>query len=127
MLVKYARVALSMPLWKWYYYAPNTYKELQIEKMNKEGKKLPEGFQPTDPNTVVSLLERGEQGEATRQVVKPMELFSKVMAPFFFSRFVFLPVALLPIPGAGPTLFTNALANMVLAEFLTNIHSFIHS
>jgi fatty acid desaturase len=125
MLVKYARVALFMPLWKWYYYAPNTYKELQIAKMNKEGKKLPEGFQPTDPITVVSLLERGEQGEATRQVVKPMELFTQVMAPFFFSRFVFLPVALLAIPGVGPTLCTNALANLVLAEFLTNIHSFI--
>jgi len=41
MWMKYAMVGFFLPLWKWFYYAPNTYKELQIAQWVREGKALP--------------------------------------------------------------------------------------
>ena len=35
--LKYVAVALLAAMWKWYYYAPNTYKQLKISKMRAEG------------------------------------------------------------------------------------------
>lgn len=31
-MLKYAVALALMPIWKWFYYAPNTFKELQITK-----------------------------------------------------------------------------------------------
>lgn len=121
MAAKYAAVGFFLPIWKWFYYAPNTYKELQVAKMNKEGTPLPKGFRTTKSITVASLF----HDEDVRQVVNPKEFFTKVLGPFFFLRFVALPVPLLAIPGVGPTLFAHAVGNIVLAELLTNIHAFV--
>ena len=35
--VKYVAVAALASMWKWYYYAPNTYKQLKISQMRKAG------------------------------------------------------------------------------------------
>ena len=35
--IKYAVVAVMAGIWKWYYYAPNTYKQLKILEMKKLG------------------------------------------------------------------------------------------
>ena len=40
------------------------------------------------------------------------------------ARFVAIPALLCAIPGVGPSLAAHALVNLILAEFLTNIHSF---
>jgi hypothetical protein len=35
--VKYLGVLFLMGTWKWFYYAPNTYKELVISEMRRSG------------------------------------------------------------------------------------------
>ena len=40
--LKYVAVAFLAAMWKWYYYAPNTYKQLKISQMRKEGKVVSE-------------------------------------------------------------------------------------
>jgi len=123
--MKYATVAFFMPIWKWFYYAPNTYKEMRMAEMKKEGETLPESFDSNKALTVPDLFEMGEVGKVTRKVVNPVALFKNVLGPFFFFRFVALPAPLLAIPGVGPALFGHAVANLVLAELLTNVHAFI--
>jgi fatty acid desaturase len=123
--LKYAMVAGLVAVWKWYYYAPNTYKELQIAKWKQEGRQLPEGFDPKDPATVVSLLLPGKEFDRMRQVVDPVDFFKTVIGPMFVFRYLILPSPLLAVPGLGPTLFAHAVANLALAELVTNAHSFL--
>ena len=123
--IKYGLVGVLVAVWKWYYYAPNTYKELQIAKWKQEGKTLPDGLDPQEPVTVVSLLKPGKKEDLMRQVVNPFDFFKTVMAPMFIFRYLLLPAPLLAVPGAGPTLFAHAVVNLALAELVTNTHSFI--
>jgi fatty acid desaturase len=123
--VKYVAVGFLACVWKWYYYAPNTFKELQINKFKAEGKTLPEGFKATDSVVIPSLFAPGEEGTAIRKVVNPFEFFLNVVGPFLAVRYILLPAPLLAIPVVGPTLFINAISNIFLAEVVTNIHSFI--
>ena len=125
MALKYALVGGMMPIWKWGYYAPNTYKELQIQKYKKEMGELPADMIPTEAMTVLNILAPTTDAQrAARQVVKPQDLI-KVLGPFFASRFLLLPAPLLAIPGVGPTLFAHAVVNLILADLLTNIHGFV--
>lgn len=125
MLLRYGVVAFFLPVWKWFYYAPNTFKELQINKWKQEGKELPSGFNYKDSATVVSLLSPGPQYDALREVVRPQEFFAKVLGPFFMVRLLLLPAPLILVPGVGPTLFAHAVINLIAAELLTNIHAFV--
>jgi hypothetical protein len=126
MPLKYATVALFMPIWKWFYYAPNTFKELQIQKWRIEGKALPSEFDREEAMTVRAMLFPKSKGEeAGAQVAPPVEFFKTVLAPFFLSRFILLPAPLLAIPGVGPSLYGHALINLMVADFVTNIHGFI--
>jgi fatty acid desaturase len=125
MALKYAVVAVFAPTWKWVYYAPNTWKELEIARIKKEGKPLPAGFNPAQAVTVGSFFLSDNDSVLARQVVNPTEFFSKVLGPFFLLRFVALPALFLAVPGVGPTLAAHAAANMVLAELLTNMHAFL--
>ena len=34
---RYVGVAFLAAMWKWYYYAPNTYKQLKIAQLRKDG------------------------------------------------------------------------------------------
>jgi len=122
---KYATIAVFAPTWKWVYYAPNTFKELQLAQMKKEGKPLPEGYDPTQAVNILSMFADSERDKLAREVVKPADLFLRVLGPFFVLRFVALPSLFLAVPGVGPTLFANAVVNMVLAELLTNMHAFL--
>jgi hypothetical protein len=124
MAKKYAIVGLFMPTWKWAYYAPNTFKELQLSQMKKEGKTLPSGFNPTEAIGLSTMWADTEKDKIARQIVPPMDLFTKVLGPFFLLRFVALPAVFLAVPGVGPTLFVHAVVNIVLAELLTNVHAF---
>jgi fatty acid desaturase len=122
---RYGIVAFFMVFWKWAYYAPNTFKELKLAAWVKEGKPIPEGFKPEQPVTAVSFLyPRDPSEKALPQIVNPTEFYTKVLAPFFLTRFILLPAPLLAIPGIGPTLFGHAVVNLMGAEILTNIHGF---
>ena len=94
-----------------------------INKFKSEGRELPKDFEPEEAVTVVSLLDPTRKG--LREVVNPFKFFFQVEAPMVFARFLAIPAMLLAVPGAGPTLAGHALANLLLAELLTNIHAFI--
>ncbi|KAG7351168.1 fatty acid desaturase [Nitzschia inconspicua] len=123
MPAKYAVVAFFLPIWKWFYYSPNTYKELKISEWNKEGRELPKDFNPEEAATIVSLLDPSRAG--LRQVVNPVQFFIEALGPLLLARFIAIPAMLALIPGVGGSLALNALINLVLADFLTNIHAFI--
>lgn len=125
--LKYGVALALMPIWKSYYYAPNTFKELQVTKWRQEGRELPEQFDPNEPVTLRMLFfPKDDVDEAVAEVINPTKLMLQVMAPFLLCRFILLPAPLLLLPGAlWPTLFSHAVVNLVLAEMLTNIHGFI--
>ena len=126
MPVKYGMTAALIPIWKWFYYAPNTFKELQLSKFSSEKRDLPAGVKPGDAVTLGTLfLPTTDAERAMQQVVNPFEFFRKVLAPFLVTRFMLLPAPLLLVPGVGSTLFAHAIANLVLAELLTNVHGFV--
>lgn len=125
MWMKYAKVFLFLPIWKWYYYAPNTFKELQLSKWAAEtGKAIPNNIDTTQAFTVRALLNPKTDSERSLlKIVKPADFFGKVVAPFFFLRFVLLPLPFLAF--AGPKMFQNAIINLLAAELLTNVHAFV--
>jgi Fatty acid desaturase len=120
---RYAAVMFFLPIWKWFYYAPNTYKELKINEWVKSGKPLPENLNPEEAATLVSLFD--PRRSSLREIIKPQDVFLKVLGPMLFGRFLAIPALLCVIPGVGTTLAGNAFLNFVLAELLTNIHAFV--
>jgi len=119
--VKYLVVFLAMCTWKWFYYAPNTYKELKLAKLRRQGKKIPEGNPPEWAVTVRQLL----TGQC--QFYSITEAIIVIYLPFFIIRFFLCP---LPYLFLGqylnmPDMYTTAVKNLFLAEILTNIHSFV--
>jgi Fatty acid desaturase len=125
MMVKYIVIASLLPIWKWFYYAPNTFKELQISRWKQEGRELPADFDAQSSISVLSLISEGPKYKALREVVKPLEFAMQVLGPFLFTRFVLVPLPFLFVPGVGPMLWGNAMWNVLLAELLTNIHAYI--
>ena len=126
LIAKYAIVGVMMPVWKWFYYAPNTFKELQITKWKSQGKEFPPDFDGTKAYTIKSMFFPMDAAEESfRDIIKPIHFFQQVLMPFLLSRFILLPAPLLLIPDLGPTLFGNAILNLIFAELLTNIHGFI--
>jgi len=114
---RYTMPFVSMLLWKWGYYAPNTYKELKIAEMRRAGIPLPEGFDPLAPLTLGDLFAGKGNG-----VFTVWEFVSKVIGPYFLWRFVLLP---LPLMLVNPAFFVNAFINLMLADIVSNIHGFI--
>jgi fatty acid desaturase len=141
--VKYLMVAGLAATWKWFYYAPNTYKELKLAGLRKAGKPLPEGVDPAGSVTMTQLF-TGQCPFYTLQ-----EFLVVVLGPYFVIRFVLLPLpmmfvgqylarhagnssalvsfltSIMPVLLNGSKMYQNALTNLLLAEVLTNIHSFI--
>jgi len=127
MTAKYLYVAMLVPIWKWLYYSPNTFKELKLAQMRSEKQELPEGLQPERALTLKRMVfPENEAEQIMANLITPGEYFRKVFAPFAVTRFFLLPAPLLFIQGGvGPVLFGHAIINLILAELLTNIHSFI--
>jgi fatty acid desaturase len=124
--VKYPVVATLAGMWKWFYYAPNTYKELKLSELARDGKVLPDGVKSSDAMTVRTMLFPQDEAERTmNELVDVDDFFTKVLGPMFISRFVLLPAPLLVIPGIGPSLFGHALVNLIFADILTNLHGFV--
>ena len=113
--------------WKFFYYAPNTFKQLKIHELRRKGK-------------VPTLKSGKEVSEKMMQAPWPIsatwffkkngpiffsnvEFFGRVLGPYFMRQFVLLP--LLAGLALGPTARYNVLVSMVLAEVLTNLHSFL--
>jgi len=108
---KAALVALLAAAWKWIYYAPNTLSELQVARAKRDGDTT---FVPTN-----GLLDF-----ATWNPLDPRgrELYVKCLLPYAAWNFVAVPALFAPL---GPVAMTNVLLNQVLAEVITNLHTFV--
>lgn len=101
--LKYLQVATMAMTWKWAYYAPNTYKALRTVGVD-------------DPCGGRPLL----IWDAFPPPLSRREFLLRVVGPYAAARFALVPAAAW-LAGFDPG---NALANMGLAEVLTNLHSF---
>jgi fatty acid desaturase len=112
--IKYIITAILMVSWKYTYYASNTYKELCIHKHEKKTNlDITKG---RGVSMIYSSLTRRKHWYSF------FSLLWNVIGPYFVFRFVLLP---LPLYYINQTYHTNAIINLVLAEMLTNFHSFV--
>lgn len=121
--IKWLALPVIVTTWKWFYYAPNTYKELKLAKWRKAGKPIPEGVVPSDAVTVRKLI----FGTGT-PFYSFWEFFSIVVGPYLIIHFFLFPLPLLAIgeyTGTGTTMYESAVKNLFLAELLTNLHGFV--
>jgi len=118
---KYFIVLVNVVTWKWMYYAPNTYKELKLAKLRREGKPIPMGVNPSDAVTLASILKDGTPFYSL------YEFLSVVIGPYFVVHFFILPLPLLFIGQyfGIENMYTSAVKNLFLAEILTNTHGFV--
>eukprot|EP00934_Nitzschia_sp_Nitz4_P001211 Nitzschia sp. Nitz4//scaffold93_size78505//1643//2962//NITZ4_005409-RA/size78505-processed-gene-0.95-mRNA-1//-1//CDS//3329560255//1211//frame0 len=123
MFGKYIAVFLLMTTWKWYYYAPNTYKELKLARMRRTGEKIPEGVNPERPVTIDTVM----MGQTYFYTFG--ELFSVVIAPYLLLHFFVAPLPWLIVGqqffGVGSVMYWTAVANLFIADLVTNFHGFI--
>ena len=123
-ILKQLTVLSLVPVWKWVYYAPNTFRELQIQERIRSKQSLPQHLDPHYSSVTLKtvFLPMNNMERAVSQVVNPFKLLFKVLMPFFLCRFILLPLPLL-IVNKG--FYKNAIQNLLAAELFTNIHSFI--
>jgi fatty acid desaturase len=121
---KYAAVAFVVATWKWFYYAPNTYKELKLAKLRREGKKIPEGVVPEDAVTIKSLITDGSA------FFSLFEFLYIVVGPYFVIHFFITPLPWFFLGEyldgySGKEMYVTALKNLFLADIMSNMHSFL--
>lgn len=131
--VKYVEVYALMATWKWYYYAPNTLKEMYAFQAEREASRtIDEGSNEELPLAKSPFSEAGEGEPGTvlfcvRSLFggnsAPLLALMKCAGPFFLFHFVAVPAPFYLMGGA--TMGNIVLANMVIAEVLTNLHSFL--
>jgi hypothetical protein len=123
MAVKYGIVGFLMASWKWFYYAPNTYKELKIAEMRKLGKPVTEAMAPDDAFTLKSFVDQLLPGTPKSTIWYSFgDLMKNVLGPYLLIHFFLMP---LPCLLLGPGAYVNALISLLLADILTNAHSFL--
>ena len=109
MPLRYATVALFAAAWKPLYYAPNTLKHLRSTKKNILGEERQSG-------ALTQLELWNPLNPAAR------ELWLKSLLPYIIVRFVLIPLLFIPL---GPIAVISVLINSLLAEIITNLHSFL--
>jgi fatty acid desaturase len=119
--LKYVYVFASASVWKWFYYSPNTYKELKLAQWRREGKAIPEGVIPSDALTIKALF-----GKAN-PFYSVFEFFFIVIGPYLLLHFFVFPLPLLFLEKyiERDGMYLSAIKNLFLAEWLTNIHGFV--
>ena len=122
MLFKYMYVLGAAATWKWLYYAPNTFKFYHINKVDRNQLKRKDA---NDAYLIKEVIYDWFKGDP-----KPWSkgLFY-VLTPYFTFTFVLLPLSWgfvsWIVSGHGNEAFLNTLMNVVIAEVLTNLHSFL--
>jgi fatty acid desaturase len=115
--LKYGVIGVAMATWKWFYYAPNTYKELKVSEYRRANRPLPKGFDPHLQCTLWGLLDPN-----TPSIYGIGELFSRVVGPYFLIHFFLFPAPFLLISSQA---YLSAVVNLLIADVLSNIHTFI--
>jgi len=117
--LKYLGVAGLAAMWKWYYYAPNTYKQLKIRDLKQQGIEVSEEDAHQPFTLPVALL---DMKETAKYQTSPLDFIKRVMGPFILMRFILLPA---PLALINPLFYRAAVVNLLLADVVSNIHSFI--
>lgn len=128
---KYIAVGFLIVVWKWMYYAPNTYKELRIKETRKTNPKLLEQvlndpkYNLTEPFMLYHYFTL-----ELPPFLSAFELFTRILGPFFIYRFLIVPAPWLLVgyfmtPEAPTAMFVNAVISLLISDFLCNIHTFI--
>jgi fatty acid desaturase len=120
---KYIYCAVIMCVWKWFYYAPNTYKELKLARWRREGKALPQGVDPEDSITLKSMM------LGSNPFYSATEFIGIVLGPYFLIHFLITPLPYLLLGEyldgyTGRQMYWNAVTNLFIADIITNIHGF---
>jgi fatty acid desaturase len=123
MIARYGQVVGLALIWKWFYYAPNTMKEM-YQRKEREAQKAGEDFvNPFKtgelPSTVATVISG---------VVKPGGMAALVETAKCFAPYALFQFAALPALGyavGGAQLATGVLLTSILADVITNVHSFI--
>ena len=104
MWLRYFMVYILMGTWKFTYYAPNTLRILDNKKRKEEDK------------LSISRLEWNPKKK------NGFELWMDYLLPYAMIKFIVIPALFIPL---GFTAVLNALIVVLIAELLTNIHSFV--
>merc|ERR1719478_1341474 len=117
MAVKYAACVFMAFTWKWWYYAPNTFKQLKANERRRKG--IPQPGSVTAPQTFDFgwLIGMGDHTHFSGT-----EFLVRCLGPYFVQRFVIAPFPFLLI---GYQAYLRSLITLALAELCTNFHSFI--
>ncbi len=108
--LKYAVVAFYAATWKFTYYAPNTFQILK----RAQARRSKDAQEARGDESYLSVLDpRTKLGR---------EYWSTCVLPYGLARFVVIPSAFL---GLGPWAAFSVWSNSVLAELLTNLHTFV--
>lgn len=122
LFLKYVIVGFFMMTWKWFYYAPNTYKELKLAQMRRNGVSIPPHIKPEEPVTIKDCF------VGQNYFYSLFELLTVVLAPYLLIHFFLVPLPWLAVGGhmgVGSDMYWNAVKNLFFAELLTNVHGFI--
>ena len=99
---KLAIIAFFASTWKWTYYAPNTLRILQEAGARRRGEQV--------------------ESRSLTDMWKDPELYRRCLLPYAVGQFVVVPLAFLPL---GPVAAANVWVNSMLAEWFTNLHTFV--
>jgi len=129
MFAKYIAAYFMMAIWKWWYYSPNTYKELRVKEVRKTNPELlkDQKFDAYAPLTLTKLV---FEGDSLPSWISCGDYMSRVFLPYLFYRFLILPSPLLVAgmylnPASPNTWYFHAIGNLILADLIANVHSFI--
>jgi fatty acid desaturase len=109
--VKYAAVALLACIWKVGYYAPSTFSTMARARRQK-----------ADPGAPAPSGRDGHLWVFNPLHAEGREFWTRCLLPYAAARFGLVPALFLPL---GPVAAANVLANSVLAEVMTNVHTFL--
>jgi fatty acid desaturase len=119
--LKYAMVGFYALTWKYTYYAPNTFQVLRRTERNRQARHK-DGNEPARAPTADVRT-----SESYLSVFNPLTedgraFWKRCLLPYGLTRFVALPLAYAPL---GPWAVFSVWSNSVIAECLTNVHTFM--
>jgi len=117
-------------IWKWWYYSPNTFKELRVKEIRRQNPALltENGrFNPDEPLTLTSMI---FDNSYLPSWISLSDFMARVWLPYVVYRFLVVPLPLLLagkhfMPESPNTWYLNAIGTLILADILGNVHSFI--
>ena len=122
MIFRYGQVIGLALIWKWFYYAPNTMKEMYARRereAEKNGEKMENPFKTGElPSTVATVV-----GGAAKGNFGALFETMKCFAPYAIFSFGVLPAVGYAVGGAQ--MATAVFLTSFLADLMTNVHSFI--